>query len=68
MLSQRQSFFISLVLHIALVLALLIGGVLLARRLMGPRPIELDLLAPVQVGPEEDGGAQEEAEPEKRSS
>lgn len=64
MLSQRQSFLVSLGFHAGLVIVLLIAGALVARRIMGPRTIELDLLAPVQVGPEEAKGAQQEPEEE----
>jgi protein TonB len=64
MLNQRQSFLVSLAMHVGLVLVLLIAGALVARRIMGPRPIQLDLVAPVEVGPEEEAGAPKEPEPE----
>jgi len=64
MLTERQSFVVSFIAHAALIVALLITGVLLARRALGPRTIELDLLAPVQVGPDESEGAEEQPEEE----
>jgi protein TonB len=56
MLSSRQTFFISLGLHVFLIAVLLASGVFLYGRLTRkPEPIELDLLAPATVAQEEQG-------------
>ncbi len=65
--TRRQSFFFSLGVHIAIIIALFITGVILARRPLRFRTTELDLLAPVQAGVEDEGTDDEqetEAEPE----
>ena len=64
MLNERQSFLVSLTLHLGLLLVLLIAGALVARRIMGPKPIELELMAPVQVPNENQGAPETPDEPE----
>ena len=67
MLNGRQSFLVSLSFHLGLLVVLLVAGAVMARKLGRREPIELDLLAPVQVGPEQNQGAletQDEPEPE----
>ena len=67
MLSGRQSFLVSLSFHLGLLIVLLVAGVIMAHKLGKREPMELDLLAPVQVGPEQSQGAPktpDEPEPE----
>ena len=59
MLSGRQSFLVSLSFHLGLLVVLLVAGVIMARKLGKREPIELDLLAPVRVRPEQEQGAPE---------
>ena len=57
MLSPRQSFLLSLGGHIGIVVVLLVAGLLLAQKIMGPRPVEVDLISTVAPGPDNDQGA-----------
>lgn len=64
MMTKRQSFLFSLGVHAGIIVALLIAAVILARRPLKFTTMELDLLAPVQAGVEQDEGTDEEPEPE----
>jgi len=67
MLSPRQSFLVSLGGHIAVVLVLLVGGLVVAHRIMRPEPIEVDLFSTLTPGAGDGGGGQEgPKEPEKQ--
>jgi len=67
MLSPRQSFLVSLGGHIAVVLVLLVGGLVVAHKFMRPEPIEVDLFSTLTPGSGDGGGAQEgPKEPEKQ--
>jgi TonB family protein len=57
MLTERQAFLVSFAAHVAVIVALVTAGVLVARRALRPETMELDLLAPVQVGPRANQGA-----------
>lgn len=58
--TRRQSFLFSLSVHAGIIIALFITWVILARRPLKSTTMELDLLAPVQTGVEEDEGIEDE--------
>lgn len=64
MITQRQSFLVSLSFHLGLLVVLLVAGAIMARQIGKREPIELDLLAPVQVPNENRGAPEPRKEPE----
>ncbi|MBN1916415.1 MAG: TonB family protein [Verrucomicrobia bacterium] len=64
-MTPRQSFLLSLGIHVGLVIVLLVAGVLLAQRFLRPKPVEVNLLQTLAPGPDEGQGAQEEQEQPK---
>ena len=55
MLSERQSFLVSLATHLGVLVVLLVVGAIVARRTLGPDPIQVELLSPVPAAPKHSG-------------